>query len=393
VTRRQRGDRNKNRLPSYPLAGVETANSMMSKSSGDRSRLGRCGGTARAVRQPTVVAAALLALIAAASPCWSQDSLGITGTVFTNPGARSIGLGGAFTAIADDATAAFANPAGLVQILRPEISVELRFTSSFNDGELSPAQGVSGLGFFSLVLPALSWALALYSHQMGSVSLGFDGSGFIQREFTVRSYAAAAAFEVTERLSVGAGLSYFDGDRSAGAVISGFSDADWSFNAGILWNASRAWNLAGFYRQGPEFETRTTATSFAFPTEYGFGVSFQPKAGALTVGFEWDHVGSTTDPLQNGQVVTEDGSEHHVGLEYAVLRWKPVVAFRAGLWSESGRRYDLMHDLGVDGSFSTGDRNHVALGVGLAFKRFQIDGGVDFFASDFVGSLSIVYSF
>ncbi|MCK5376295.1 MAG: hypothetical protein KAJ97_04375, partial [Acidobacteria bacterium] len=45
---------------------------------------------------------------------------------FSNPGARSLGFGGAFAALADDATAAFANPAGLVQLVLPEVSVELR---------------------------------------------------------------------------------------------------------------------------------------------------------------------------------------------------------------------------------------------------------------------------
>ena len=107
----------------------------------------------------------------AALPCRAQDSSGITGTVFTNPGARSIGLGGAFAAIADDATAAFANPAGLVQILRPEISIELRGTASRFDREIpyDLANGVSGLGFFSFVYPSRSWALALYSHQLASV--------------------------------------------------------------------------------------------------------------------------------------------------------------------------------------------------------------------------------
>lgn len=48
---------------------------------------------------------------------------------FSNPGARSMALGGAFAALADDATAAFANPAGLVQLLEPEVSVEGRHTS------------------------------------------------------------------------------------------------------------------------------------------------------------------------------------------------------------------------------------------------------------------------
>src|SRR3989338_2646899 len=37
-------------------------------------------------------------------------------------GARAIGMGGAFIAIADDATAASWNPAGLVQLEKPEIS-------------------------------------------------------------------------------------------------------------------------------------------------------------------------------------------------------------------------------------------------------------------------------
>jgi len=343
------------------------------------------------VRLPIITTVLIAAL--AAAPCWSQDSLGVTGTVFTSPGARSIGLGGAFAAIADDATAAFANPAGLVQILRPELSIELRFTSSLEDSAFDPGQDISGLGFFSFVFPTQRWALALYSHQLGSVAFGYEYPAIAVREFTVRTYAAAAAFEMNEHLSLGAGLSYFDGNRSAGTGASGFSDSDWGFNAGILWKASPAWNLAGFYRQGPEFEPRTTATSFSFPTEYGVGLAFQPKAGALTIGFEWDQVGSTTDPLHDGAIVTEGGSEYHLGVEYAVLRWKPVVALRAGFWSESARQYKVIRDHGVDGFFPTGDRNHVAFGVGLAFKRFQIDGGVDFFEADFVASVSLVYSF
>ncbi|HEV8630583.1 MAG TPA: hypothetical protein VGV61_09730, partial [Thermoanaerobaculia bacterium] len=45
----------------------------------------------------------------------------------SHPGARSLAFGGAFAALADDATAAYANPAGLVQLTRPEISLEGRY--------------------------------------------------------------------------------------------------------------------------------------------------------------------------------------------------------------------------------------------------------------------------
>src|SRR5438034_9398693 len=45
---------------------------------------------------------------------------------FGNPGARSLGMGGAFLGRADDASAAEANPAGLTILRKPEISVEAR---------------------------------------------------------------------------------------------------------------------------------------------------------------------------------------------------------------------------------------------------------------------------
>jgi hypothetical protein len=45
---------------------------------------------------------------------------------FLNPGARSLAMGSAFSGLADDASAAFTNPAGLLQLTRPEVSAEGR---------------------------------------------------------------------------------------------------------------------------------------------------------------------------------------------------------------------------------------------------------------------------
>src|SRR2546428_4892558 len=45
---------------------------------------------------------------------------------FGNPGARSLGMGGAFLGLADDASAAEANPAGLTVLRKPEVSLEVR---------------------------------------------------------------------------------------------------------------------------------------------------------------------------------------------------------------------------------------------------------------------------
>ena len=43
-----------------------------------------------------------------------------------NPGARALGLGGAFISQADDSTAAQSNPAGLLNLRRPELFAEIR---------------------------------------------------------------------------------------------------------------------------------------------------------------------------------------------------------------------------------------------------------------------------
>lgn len=45
---------------------------------------------------------------------------------FNTPGARAVGMGGAFISIADDATAAEANPAGLTALLTRELSFEAK---------------------------------------------------------------------------------------------------------------------------------------------------------------------------------------------------------------------------------------------------------------------------
>ena len=107
---------------------------------------------------------------------------------FSNPGARSLGLGGAFAALADDATAAFANPAGLVQLLRPEVSLELRrrkYSTPYTEGGralgaptgwgIDTIDGIrtansnettSGISFLSFVYPGTKWSLALFRHQL-----------------------------------------------------------------------------------------------------------------------------------------------------------------------------------------------------------------------------------
>ena len=72
----------------------------------------------------------LVALCALALPLAAQntDIEALSGLQFNfgNPGARALGMGGAFIGLADDASAAEANPAGLTILRKAEVSLEAR---------------------------------------------------------------------------------------------------------------------------------------------------------------------------------------------------------------------------------------------------------------------------
>jgi long-subunit fatty acid transport protein len=72
-----------------------------------------------------VVFAVLVAVPLAAQNTDIEALSGLTFN-FGNPGARSLGMGGAFLGLADDASAAEANPAGLTILRKMEISIEGR---------------------------------------------------------------------------------------------------------------------------------------------------------------------------------------------------------------------------------------------------------------------------
>src|SRR5260221_4817885 len=97
-------------------------------------------------RQPGTTGRFALACLFALAPAhgFAQTSLQIPLQFdFVNPGAKSLAIGGAFAGLADDATATFANPAGLTQLNASEVSIEARGirmpTKFLQSGRLSGA--------------------------------------------------------------------------------------------------------------------------------------------------------------------------------------------------------------------------------------------------------------
>jgi long-chain fatty acid transport protein len=114
---------------------------------------------------------------------------------FGNPGARSLGMGGAFLGLADDATAAEANPAGLTILRKPEVSLEVR---NYQEQQLFSTSGVfpdiertafphystrAEVTFASIVYPFKHGTIGAYYHE----PLRNEGAGQVvpvRNEFT-----------------------------------------------------------------------------------------------------------------------------------------------------------------------------------------------------------------
>jgi long-subunit fatty acid transport protein len=123
----------------------------------------------------------VLLMVFAALPVVAQntDIESLSGLQFNfgNPGARSLGMGGAFLGLADDASAAEANPAGLTILRKPEFSVEGRnyqeqqvFSTSGTYPDISRtafshySQRVD-VTFASFVYPIKNFTIGAYYHE------------------------------------------------------------------------------------------------------------------------------------------------------------------------------------------------------------------------------------
>ena len=215
--------------------------------------------------RPTVLTPALLLLLGrllAPAGAGAQEPIVPLQFSFSDPGARSMGFGGAFVALADDATAAIANPAGLVQLVRPEVSMEGRhwgYSTPFTEG--GRAEGLpSGFGldttvglrtarsdsslntlsFLSVAYPRGRWSLAAFRHELANLEFsaetqGLFGGGtdccqiraFDQRVTTdlkVVSYGVSGAYRLHERFVAGFGVIYHRISLSSRATIFGTDD-------------------------------------------------------------------------------------------------------------------------------------------------------------------------
>lgn len=130
--------------------------------------------------------------------------------------ARPAGLAGAFVAVANDSSAAALNPAGLLSLPRDgrEISASALRRGSGTAGPGDSLLSRTDLGFGSAVVRlGPSWAVGAYYDEPRSLRLemapfvlpsGARDNGFVEAE--LHNFGVSAAYLVSPRLRVGAGL-------------------------------------------------------------------------------------------------------------------------------------------------------------------------------------------
>jgi hypothetical protein len=264
-----------------------------------------------------------------------QDELDLQAraTVLQGSGARAFGMGGAFLARADDATAASWNPAGLTYLRHPEFSLvwaamnRLDSVTRAPDGTVKADDRSRG--------SAPDFLAVTYPIELGGASgaaqlsfqrvIPFTGHRTITRGDTVRTvdseggydvWALGTGLQVSRAVRLGVTLNRWtngyhrvierQGGRRPNRHDVDFDFSGWNLNLGVMVSPVETLNLAAVAKTGftgsvtlrrfrTDYISDTEATQNAavrdglaldFPGAVGLGLSWRPRS-ALTLSADW----------------------------------------------------------------------------------------------------------
>lgn len=261
-------------------------------------------------------------------------------------------MGGAFIGLADDATAAEANPAGLTILTKPEVSFEYRntqwdnnFLNSFNQiirgvADISSSnnlEDINQLSWLSVVFPSEHVTAGFSRQEVLNVKGSLDETlglnlgtldqpifvDFASRATTeqkIVNWNFSLASKLSKTFSLGVTLRYSQldfksdiqnftivGPTEVPAFRTTVNDTDnkFAYNIGALWNANKHFSIGAVYKKNPKFEVQGVETEtgpphsaqkpgpfpnvFKVPDNYGFGVSIKPNDN-MTISADYQRI-------------------------------------------------------------------------------------------------------
>jgi long-subunit fatty acid transport protein len=278
---------------------------------------------------------ALIVLMQAGNVAFAQQFEFSSSLNPVGSGARATGMGGAFIGVADDATAASWNPAGLIQLERPEVSVvlanfsrEQTYKTSKPEVNTTNTMGDSGINYLSAVFKPMvlfgrnvvvSVNYQRLYEMSKKTSFKYDIPSFATFDINMEQngylYALSPAFavQINPKFSVGAtlnlwkdylgsnGWSQLVHQSSASLAYDAYEQTLVAFdginmNLGFLWNASSNITVGGVLKTPfdaklnvskmtvasnsaipSQAEFSETNETMSMPMSYGLGVQYRPS--------------------------------------------------------------------------------------------------------------------
>jgi hypothetical protein len=351
---------------------------------------------ARLVAVTTFVVLTAQSAAAQLSPAFEDLNLSTPSSVVQGAGARAFGMGGAFLARADDATAASWNPAGLSYLSRPELSLvgaHSGFESATKDSLGAPRR----TDVFSGTSP--DFVSAAYPIRLGSTSgsvqLGFQriitfaGDRVLDRKDYDFTMETRGGFDT---LSAGIGLRLFSRLRAGFTVnrwFNGFTEtrersgnrpsiqevdfkiSGWNVNAGLIGSPIENVNIGLVYKSAftgdcTLWRRRTDGgvvigqheskdVTLDFPAALGAGVSWRPFS-PLTFSADYTQTFWSQGQIHNYFVLPDNGTpetydslpyprlttpqlqhdtaQWRFGIEYVIVGDSISLPFRAGYFDD-----------------------------------------------------------
>lgn len=241
--------------------------------------------------------------------------------------ARSLGMGRAHAAVADDASAGYWNPAGLSQLERKDV-VAL-YSQLFEETDF---------GSISFALPTIDWGTfgVSVAHLR---SVGFKGrndQAIETGEFDLNDTAILLSngMRIRETLSIGLTA------KVIRQKVQAFDDVSYGADVGFLWTPHSAFQIGFAAKNVIAPEITLKKESDTFPLDLRLGMKYE-------LGSKWLFA-VDVNQVENRSL------KPHIGAEYAVSE---LVALRGGLM-ESEMTAGLgvwFGDMGIDYAFGFND--------------------------------------
>ena len=291
------------------------------------------------------------------------ESLSSGGISSDGPAGRSLGMGGALAAIADDASSAYANPAGPSRLIRPSIAASTGFDAEDD-------------GFFPVLAasyPIKNWAISVFHIQLAdtknqSMNYPVGDHPSSKSDLDINAQGFAVSYIVGEHFFLGAGLTHYRmklqnrEHLNADFVYTQIADdRDFGLHAGAQWIINKKWDIGAFWREAVRFEMDVALTAppyveraerraYPIPASQGVGLSYRPNWN-LTFVLQADH-GETAEQKDaatpvitsellgdlllrpKGEYQMGDTWFYRFGFEYSFWQTKLIPALRLGVRRE-----------------------------------------------------------